>query len=132
MTQVKMLMSVGVVCLLFSGCSTQPVSDQNAERVAPLFQSDSPDAAVIIVTRDRGLQGSGSDAYLALDGKRAANLRPGQQVRLTVSPGEHVATVGSYFDHGTSAVEFHAEPRGERRYRILVAQMGSFTIVPVH
>lgn len=84
----------------------------------------------MIVTRDSGLVGAGSDARVMLDGVRVASLRPSQQVRLSVPAGYHQIGVAMFDDADLrSVVELDLRAGETRRYRVAILT-DQMTIMP--
>lgn len=117
---------------LLAGCVTHSVSEADAEPIAsaPAFERTTANSTEILLTRDSGILGYGSDAYVKVDGKNAARLRPSQLVRLYVAPGDHFLEVGAIY--GTQAGTSTVTQIGKvRRFRVIVDAGHAFSFIPV-
>ncbi|MGY2199018.1 hypothetical protein [Pseudomonas gingeri] len=87
----RILIAAAVVAVL-AGCSSNPIKVQDAKQ-APAdeiyaFQTKpSANFGTITVVRDGGVNGSGCDFVIYIDGKRAAKLGSGQKASFFVYPG---------------------------------------------
>lgn len=125
--------------LIQSGCATTPVSGAAAKPVPPerLFDSEMTKEAVgrssLTVVRDSGFMGAACAAKFFLDGKHIADLRPKEQVRLYVVPGEYLAGVrspGGICGGGTDQTSFTVKPDRSAALRIAWGQAGDLKIEP--
>ena len=86
--------SAALLALVLVGCSTTPPTRSEVHPIPGdrvfLKQTPAPDHAFATFTRDVGLFGSGTYFHLYIDGKKAASLDTGEQVRFALPPGEHV------------------------------------------
>lgn len=94
----RILLGALVVALL-AGCSSNPISLTYAKQ-APrdevyAFQSNPAGSyGQIIVLRDGGINASGCDFVVYVDGKKAAKLGSGEKASFLVSPGSYNLGVG--------------------------------------
>jgi hypothetical protein len=137
MTRIFALTVLGVA--LQSGCATTPVSGNTAKSVPPdrLFASEMTTEAAgrssLTVTRDSGMMGAACAAKFFLDGKHIADLKPKEQVRLYVVPGEYIAGVrspGGICGGGTDQTSFAVKPDRSAALRIAWGQAGDLKIEP--
>ena len=78
--------ALALSALLIAGCSTTPIS-------APIVTGSK-----IVITRDKGLYGSGCPAQIKIDGKGVGVLEDGKYIVQPVNSGLHKvsAGIGSY------------------------------------
>jgi hypothetical protein len=84
--------------LALFGCHTTPVALQDAASIPPdrllAFQTQKgPDAAILLVTRDDGLMGSGCFVTLRINGVLSAKFELAEKARFVVPPGETLLRV---------------------------------------
>src|SRR5262245_42136 len=84
---------------LLAACGTTPVPSTSAIPIpagrvyAPDFTKAQQGLALMVVTRDKGVNGIACDAELYVDGTLIANLRPSEQIRLYLEEGKHLVGV---------------------------------------
>jgi hypothetical protein len=115
-----------LLCLLaVGGCATTPVSPARASRVPPerlfAFQDPAPDrTATIVVTRDRGMLGSGCYSSFFLNSVHAARFDVGETATFHVPPGETLLRNGVDLE-GRALCGFRGKDSWTQRETILRA-----------
>lgn len=104
------------VLLLLAGCATEPVGLEAthpvpATRIYAATKSSGMASVPIVVARDIG--GSvppNCSTQLFLDGRHAADIRPGEVLTLHVSPGQHIlsARMEQFCGRGVSELAIDA------------------------
>ncbi len=124
------LLQAFILAVTLAGCATTPVSDSEAEPVQALAFARSESAnTAIMVTRDSGFANAGATARIMVDGKEAVNLRPSQQARIYVVPGEHIVAVGQNSANAQASVQTITSIDHERRFRV-GGEPGRFFLLP--
>lgn len=117
---------------IVSACSTKPTI--NATTVVPvLYNTVSADTATVIVTRDSGVLGSACNAYVFVDDKQAASLRPAESATLYVPSGRHILsfdTSRGLCPSATDAIEVNLNKGDIKNYRIRGDMNGNFQLLP--
>jgi hypothetical protein len=127
-----------LTAVLFTSCATQPIPTEQATAVASShvmareLLTHRPGTSELTVQRDVGLSGSGVAAVLYVDKRPVATLKPGEILRLWITPGVHTFGVFPKFNlFGATALrEFDYEIKDTRRnsIRIGVGQDGPIFI----
>lgn len=129
-------LGVAVIALLLSGCSTSPVSYDQAQPVPPDrlhdYQQSGADMARLSVTRDSGILGSACMTDTMIDGKLSAEIKPGEIAAFQVPPGRHIigAKPQGICGGGLIETEVRADAGQQYRYRISINSTGSMRIAP--
>ena len=92
MGDMKVLICI-VLALALAGCNTVPVSNKNAtpapvDRLLAFQTPLSEPSGTIVVTRDKGFNGSGCYYALFINGTLAARLAPSETATFYVPPGD--------------------------------------------
>jgi hypothetical protein len=116
---------MSAVVVLLSGCATTPVSPSRAGRVPAdrllAFQERTADrTATIVVTRDRGMLGSGCYSSFFLNGVHAGRFDVGETATFHVPPGETLLRNGVDLE-GRALCGFGAKDFWTQRETILRA-----------
>ncbi|MCP6695850.1 hypothetical protein [Pseudomonas donghuensis] len=91
---------IGAVALvLLAGCSTSPVSPEQAtpvpaDRLASFTTKPKEAYGTVIVTRDTGWMGGGCFVAVHIDGKVAARIDTGEVARFYLPTGDHLVGLG--------------------------------------
>jgi hypothetical protein len=89
------------VAILVVGCISSPVPSSSAipipvDRIrAPEYTHAEEGTALVVVTRDKGLEVLACTARLHVDGTLVADLRPREQIRLFLEEGQHLIGVSA-------------------------------------
>jgi hypothetical protein len=89
------------VAILVVGCISSPVPSSSAipipvDRIrAPEYTHAEEGTALVVVTRDKGLEVLACTARLHVDGTLGADLRPREQIRLFLEEGQHLIGVSA-------------------------------------
>jgi hypothetical protein len=127
---------LAIAAVSVSGCATSPVSSSSAPDVPPQRIINSSlttpfqGAALLVVTRDRGLMGSACNSRVFIDGQPIADLAPGERVVAYVLEGEHVvgATATGICGGGTAETGAAVKAGQSKAYRISSGQGGDYAI----
>lgn len=126
--------AVALTLLSIAGCSTSPVSAENAASVpaSRLFAFSEKNESQLVVTRDEGIVGSEIRFILHIDGMPAAEFHPGEVARFGLTPGRHVLGLSTWVIFGTSSVaESEIELKtGESVRRRISMSSGDFYLIP--
>jgi hypothetical protein len=112
-----------ILTAALSGCGSTatPVAETTpapADRVFAFQSQPDGDFGTLVVTRDRGLQGSAMGVTVTVNGTRAALLRTGERVTLYVPAGESVVSASVMKAEKSTEINFR---RGQTRvYRISI------------
>ena len=121
---------------LLAGCSTSPISAENAKPVprdrAFSFQSVSTGNSTLIVTRDSGFTGGGCNTKIMLNGKLAAEVGAGESVTFHLPPGDVIigADGKGICSGGLKERELTLQAGSVKRYRISIDSSMSMDISP--
>jgi hypothetical protein len=92
------------LCAMLAGCATDPTAFDKATPVSNRNVTDrsamlapgaqpAPGDAVLVVTRDQGMQLGACGMDFFVDDTQIATLNPGNGFRMRVSPGKHRARI---------------------------------------
>ncbi|NNJ15576.1 DUF2846 domain-containing protein [Pseudomonas putida CSV86] len=127
------ILIAGLALMAVAGCATSPIPAEQADPVPSsrlfAFQSPSKDQAVIVVTRDTGFTGGGCNTKVSIDGRRAAEIGPGETAKFYVSPGERMLSASSC-GSGLKERETTIQPGGTKRFRISIDSAMSLDLSP--
>ena len=90
-----------VVAILVVACTSSPVPSSYAKPIpesrirAPEYTRAQEGFALVVVTRDKGLEVLACTAHLHVDGTLVADLRPREQIRLFLEEGQHLLGVSA-------------------------------------
>lgn len=126
------LLSIGLI-----GCSTKPVSPQNAKEVQPASQfQQKPNTTGVTIIRDKGFISGGCAITSYINGVRLAELQTGEKVTAYLPAGE--VNVGAGFaGRGLCSGppkkerEFIIKGNQPRVLRIFIDQSGNVDILPM-
>lgn len=110
-----------MLCLVLSACATKQVSVAEAIPVASERVYGEPpkgDTYTVKVVRDKGYAGSACMARIFIDGKDAADLKPGEVVALTLSTGRHIIGASPSPASGIMCSAFDAAARHRREVEV--------------
>lgn len=131
--------------LLLGACATKQISIVEAIPVASERVYGEPpkgDTYTVKVVRDKGFSGSGCMTRIYIDGKDAADLKPGEVVALTLSTGRHIIGASPSPASGVMCSAFDAAERhrreaevsgitGETRiFRFAISATGDISLAP--
>jgi hypothetical protein len=89
------------VAILVVACTSSPVPSSYAKPIpesrirAPEYTRAQEGFALVVVTRDKGLEVLACTAHLHVDGTLVADLRPREQIRLFLEEGQHLLGVSA-------------------------------------
>lgn len=133
----RTVLSVCVVIMLSSACSTTPIAASKAapapsERLSGLQTPPSGEFATLVVTRDEGLYGSACDTVVSVDGKEVGRLRSGEVARFYAKPGAIIlgAQTSTMCPGGLKEREVKLTPASTVRYRISIDSSGGLDLSP--
>lgn len=88
--------AIALVALMLAACATKPVNSASAPPVPPerVLWTDVADGYQIRVTRDSGYNGSLCATRLYVNGKAAADIKPGETVAFAVTAGRNILGAG--------------------------------------
>ncbi|MEH6641394.1 hypothetical protein [Vreelandella glaciei] len=124
------------LCVFLAACSTTPLSSQDASPVPPerlhSFQDADAGSSRLVVTRDKGLFGSGCRTNTYINGVHAAEVGAGESARFYLKPGRHIVGVQprGICTGGLKEAEVMTEKNKESRYRISIDSSSSMDISP--
>lgn len=128
--------SLLALCVFMAGCSTSPISSQEAapvpEQRLHAFQNTEAGSSKLLVTRDEGLLGSGCRTNTYIDGTHAAEVGAGETAGFYLVPGRHIVGVKprGVCMGGLKEAEVITKKNEESRYRISIDSTGSMDISP--
>jgi hypothetical protein len=133
----RKILSVCVVTMLASACSTTPIPASEATPVPPErlsgLQSPPPgEFTTLVVTRDQGFYGSACDTVLSVEGKEVGRLRSGEVARFYAKPGTIIlgAQTSAMCLGGLKEREVKLNPASTIRYRISIDSSGGLDLSP--
>lgn len=122
-------------CIGLAACSTAPISYEEAKSPSSnrfYFKSGSSESieetSRIIVTRDKGLFGSGCSYKLSINGNPVASLRRQEAVSISVKPGEHfikAESSGGICGNSAASETINAIDGGIQYFRLAVSTTGA-------
>lgn len=132
----KLLLVVAIA--LLSGCSTRPVSTEQARSVSAdriwdkKIVNNSADAGTVIVKRDSGLMGSACLISIYIDGNPIADINSREKVAFYPKPGRHVLSATPHGWCAGGMVEVGAEVVKDKvlTYRVGYGANGDFRFSP--
>ncbi|NWD68882.1 hypothetical protein HX870_14870 [Pseudomonas gingeri] len=127
-------LAAALVLLGIAGCSTSPISAENAEPVpaSRLYTSIAKNESQLVVTRDSGIVGVELRLVLHIDGKPAAEFHSGEVAKFGLTPGKHILGLSSWVLFGKSPIiesEIDLKP-GESVHRRISIRNGDFYLTP--
>lgn len=131
----KKLISVAVLLALTS-CATTPLPAEQADPVPAkrlhAFQQQSPDSAVLVVTRDKGFTGSACNTLLMVDGQLVAEIASGETARFYIPAGDVILGMNStaMCGGGLKEREVKLVAGKMKRYRISIDTSMSMDLSP--
>lgn len=134
--RLMMRASILVGGLVLQACSTTPISSSEAtpvpsERrfVEPVQGCDT--CGTVALTRDAGFMGAACSVTAHFDGRKIAELKPGESVSFPAQPGQHVLEAEPGFCAGNRVgTTVLVESRRKFTYRIGRDHNGSIMLVP--
>lgn len=128
---------IAIIAFGLAGCSTSPVSPENAKEVqsASQFQQKNKTTRVTII-RDKGMVASGCAITSYINGVRLAELEPGEKVNAFLPSGEIIVGAG-FAGRGLcngpakKEREFIIKDNSPRTLRIFTDQSGNVDILPM-
>jgi hypothetical protein len=125
-----------------AGCSTAPVTSQNAQAVpsARIYQPAMIGAATdaqqgtVVFLRDAGFLGSGCSHDVYVDNVKAFAIRHGEEVSIHLAPGDHVFRLetGGGLCPNISTSQETMLAAGEREvFRILIPSDGNLRLTRI-
>lgn len=130
----KLVGAFAVLALV--GCATTPLPAEQADPVPAkrlhAFQQQSPDSAVLVVTRDKGFTGSACNTLLMIDGQLAAEIGSGETARFYLPAGDVILGVNStsMCGGGLKEREVKLAAGKPKRYRISIDTSMSMDLSP--
>lgn len=128
---------VGIILVLgITGCSTTPVSPNDARLVQPIIKYQKQNGYVpLTIIRDKGMIASACDITIYINGEQVANLGSKDKVIAYVPPGEAIigaGFIGSGLCHGPERKErsFIIAESTPRNFRIFLDQSANVDILP--
>lgn len=132
-----MRIAAALVLALLAGCSTTPVSREDAAPSEIHWQETQLARAgtgTLVLLRDSGFSGAGCRHTIKIDGRLAATMRPGERAEFHLDPGRYLVAVE--FGRGmcpnvalSEEVEIAAD--ATRTYRVLLPGDGATRLVRV-
>ncbi len=130
----KLFVGLAVVMAL-AGCSTSPVTVNNADPVpaSRLHAFSGKSDAKLIVTRDTGLYGSGVNYSIYIDGTLAADFASGEVAAFGIKSGKHILGIqpATMFAGTMHEAEIDVKPGDLIRRRISL-DGGGFYLTPTN
>lgn len=129
----KMLTAVALIAL--AGCSTHPVSEEEASPVPVERIYAAPDthadAAEITFVRDGGVYGSACEHNVYVNNAKAFTIEAGEIIRLKLKPGAYLLrldTGGGLCPSISTSQDAELKPGAKLAYRILIPSDGSLRL----
>lgn len=127
---------IGIICLGVAGCSTTPVSPNDAKLVQPIIKYQKTEGKIpLTIIRDKGIIASACDITVYIDGEQIADLGAQDKVIAYVTPGEVIVGagfIGSGLCKGPERKEraFIISDGKKRNLRIFIDQNANVDILP--
>lgn len=122
-----------IAVALLAGCATSPVPSGEADPVPSsrlfAFQAPTQENSTLIVTRDKGFVGGGCNTTVSIDGRRAAEIGPGETAAFRVDAGEHIVSASSC-GSGLKERETTIKAGSSKKFRISIDSAMSMDLSP--
>lgn len=91
------LLSIAVPVLFIAGCSTSPISSDEASKIPPsrVYAFSQKAESKLVVTRDTGILGAACNYKIYIDGKLSAEIGSGETVSFGLKPGNHILGIAA-------------------------------------
>ncbi|MEO8642654.1 hypothetical protein [Pseudomonas sp.] len=132
----KMLTAIALIAL--TGCSTHPVSEEEAspvpaERIYATQDVQTENAEVVFV-RDGGAYGSVCEHNVYVNNTKAFTIEAGEIIRLKLKPGPYLFrldTGGGLCPSISTSQDAELKPGSKLAYRILIPSDGSLRLTRI-
>jgi hypothetical protein len=122
-----------LVAALLAGCATSPTPSSDADPVPSSrlfgYQKSGTGDAVLIVTRDKGFVGSACNTSVSIDGKKSAEIGPGETARFFIPAGDHIFGASSC-GSGLKEREASIKAGSTKKFRISIDSAMSLDLSP--
>ncbi|WP_146010661.1 hypothetical protein [Halomonas heilongjiangensis] len=132
----KAIQFLPIAAVLLAGCATSPLPSEMASPVPKArlvaFQDANHGASRLVITRDKGVTGSGCRTNTFINGVHAAEIGAAESASFFLPPGRHFIGINTrgICSSGMKEAEISLVEDEEVRYRISIDNTGSLHLSP--